>query len=124
MARILPLARKWHPVLNGKRLQYYKRPRHLYINSLRARTPVSISSEPNRRDIDVKHFLGRSCLSPAILITIGHRLAGDKGKKTTNLAPIVRHFDVVPGSLVCDVMLSAVPNGDVIVRQCMVPAAF
>jgi hypothetical protein len=36
-------------------------------------------------------------------------------KKLSFLPPIVRHFDVVPGSLVCDVMLRAVPNGDVIV---------
>jgi hypothetical protein len=28
----------------------------------------------------------------------------------TVLPPIVRHFDVVPGSLVCDVMLRTVPK--------------
>jgi hypothetical protein len=73
----------------------------LYINSLRARPPVSISSELS----PCKPFLGRPCLFPAILITIGRLLAGDWGQNTTVLPPIVRHFDVVPGSLVCDVML-------------------
>jgi hypothetical protein len=45
------------------------------------------------------------------LIAIGRHLAG-VGQKTTVLPPIVNHFDVVPGSLVCDVMLRTVPNGD------------
>jgi hypothetical protein len=71
------------------------------------RPPVNISSEPAR---DGKPFLGRPCLFLAILIAIGRRLAG---KKTTVFHPIVCHFYVVPGSLVCDVMLCAVPNGDV-----------
>jgi hypothetical protein len=30
------------------------------------------------------------------------------------LPPIIRHFEAIPGSLVCDVMLHAVPNGDVV----------
>jgi hypothetical protein len=48
----------------------------IYLNSLWARPPVSISSEP-AHDVYGKPFLGRPCLFPAILIAIGHRLAGD-----------------------------------------------
>jgi hypothetical protein len=40
-------------------------------------------------------------LFPAILIAIGSLFSGDLGQKATVLPLIVRHFDVVPGSLVC-----------------------